>query len=291
MSNLPQVTKKVDGIKKMFQSPEVLKAVKEALPNVGIGPDYLARVFITQITETPKLLECTPVSLTKALVRSAELALQPGSALGQCYLIPYGKEAKLMIGYRGMLEIVRRSGEVRSCKAEVVYEQDEFEYYVDEVGEKINHKKSLRPIKERGSMVGAYFIVWFLNGGVSITHMTSEEIETIRKKHSKGGNIWKDHPEEMSKKTVIRRAFKMLPASIVPPSAAQQVQEEYEMEASGRVIEPEFSEEPTDALEAGKRSPKKSKKTKEKSEDEPVEGPNVFPTPDIPVEPKNPLLD
>jgi recombination protein RecT len=288
---LPQVASKVEGIKKMFQAPEVVLAVKEALPNVGIDSDYLARVFITQISETPKLLECTPVSLTRALIRSAELGIQPGSALGQCYLIPYGREAKLMIGYRGMLEIVRRSGEVRSCKADVVYEKDVFEYYMDETGEKITHKKSLLSAKDRGKMVGAYFTVWFLNGGVSITYMTFEEIAEIRKKHSKGGNIWKDHPEEMAKKTVIRRAFKMLPASIVPPQAAQQVEDEYKTEASGPVIETEFTEEPTDALEAGSKSPRKPKQIEKKAEEKPVDEPRAKPTPDIPVEAKNPLLD
>lgn len=289
---LPQVAKKVESIKAMFKRPEIEKAVREALPNVGITQEYLGRVFITQITETPKLLDCDPVSLTKSLIRSAELGIQPGSALGQCYLIPYGKEAQLMIGYRGMLEIVRRSGEVKSCKAEVVYEKDDFQYYMDETGEKIRHEKALLSAKERGKMMGAYFIVWFNTGGVSITYMTDEEIQDIRKNHSKGGNIWKNHPEEMAKKTVIRRAFKMLPASIVPAAAAQQVQDEYEVEAENVIDISEYSEVTEDPLAAGKKSARRTPPKIESPKNEAEAPPKAPPEEEKPQgDPRNPLLD
>lgn len=61
-------------------------------------------------------------------MQSAQLGLEPGSALGQAYLVPYGNQCQLILGYRGMIDLARRSGQVLSLSAFAVHEGDEFSY-------------------------------------------------------------------------------------------------------------------------------------------------------------------
>lgn len=79
-----------DYLKKM--SPEIAKALPKHM-----DADRLARIALTTIRTTPKLLNCKIESLMAAVMQSAQLGLEPG-LIGHCYIIPYGTEAQFQIG-------------------------------------------------------------------------------------------------------------------------------------------------------------------------------------------------
>jgi recombination protein RecT len=188
-----------------------------ALPK-HMNPDRMARVALTTIRTNPKLLECSIESLMGAVVQASQLGLEPG-LLGHCYLIPFrnGKTGKtdvqFIIGYKGLLDLVRRSGEIESIAAHVVHEKDtfEFEYGLDE---KLRHVPCL--VADRGQVTLAYAYAKFKdNGGYQIMVMTKPEIEAIRERSkAKDNGPWVTDWEEMAKKTVLRRLCKYLPMSI-----------------------------------------------------------------------------
>src|ERR1700690_3025545 len=80
-----------------------------ALPK-HMDPDRLCRIALTTIRQTPKLLDCDPLSLIKCVVQCAAIGLEPDPLLGRAYLVPFGRECQLLIGYRGMIDLARRSG-------------------------------------------------------------------------------------------------------------------------------------------------------------------------------------
>ncbi|WP_202630600.1 recombinase RecT, partial [Deinococcus alpinitundrae] len=88
---------------------------------------------VTEFRKNPMLKECTPESLLGAVMQAAQVGLEP-DALGSAYLVPYYnknknvKEVQLQIGYKGLIELVRRSGQVTSIVANEVYENDEFDF-------------------------------------------------------------------------------------------------------------------------------------------------------------------
>lgn len=103
--------------------PEIMAALPVT---ARLTPERLARIAITTLRTTPALMRCSVPSLLGALVQCAQLGLEPDPRLGLAYLVPYGQDAQLIIGYRGLIHLARRSGEVASVEAHVVYDRDEF---------------------------------------------------------------------------------------------------------------------------------------------------------------------
>jgi len=182
-----------------------------ALPK-HLTPDRLARIALTEFRKTPKLInECDPMSFIGAIMISAQLGLEPGGALGHLYLVPYGKTVNAIIGYRGMIDLARRSGQIISLTAHEVMSNDDFSYEYG-LDESLKHKPTLG---ERGKLTHVYAVAKLVGGGHQFEVMSLEDIYGVQKQ-SKAGNSgpWKSHFTEMAKKTVIRKLFKYLPVSI-----------------------------------------------------------------------------
>lgn len=182
---------------------------------VSMFPDVILpvkwkRAWITAAVNKPEILGCTQLSLSNALNKSAELGLEPGF-MGLCYLIPYGKELQCQIGYRGHIELCRRTDELLDIQGFVVYEKDKFD--IDYGAEEFTHKPYLDG--NPGEIKGVWARAKLTKGRVHIEYMRKDEIDAIRKL-SKTGNKgpWVDHYGEMAKKTVLKRMLKMLPINI-----------------------------------------------------------------------------
>lgn len=190
-----------------------------ALPKF-LDTDHFIRSAITEFRLNPQLAECSVPSVLGYFMQAAACGLEPASMLGQCYPVPFNnkktgqKEAQFICGYRGMLSIARRSGEIASVVAEIVHEKDEFalEYGLEP---KLTHKPYIEG--DPGKMVGAYVVVRFKGEGVEplIKFMSKDEIEKHKKRsRASGYGPWVTDYDEMAKKTVFRSVFKWLPISI-----------------------------------------------------------------------------
>jgi recombination protein RecT len=195
-----------------------------ALPK-HMTADRMARIVLTDMRRVPKLMECTQQSLAGAIMAAAQLGLEPGNGLGHAYLLPFDKRAKvagqwqtvatecqLIIGYRGMIDLARRSGQIVSLSARVVHEKDHFSYRygLDETVEHVPHADG-----DPGKMTFVYAVAKLKDGGVQFEVMSRAEVERVREKSKAGSSgPWVDHFEEMAKKTAIRRLFKYLPVSV-----------------------------------------------------------------------------
>lgn len=176
-----------------------------------ITTDRFFKIALNCISKTPALQKCSPASLFQAITTAAELGLEPGGALGEAYLVPYGNACQLQIGYRGLIRLARQSGELSTIEAHVVHEHDDYElqYGLDA---KCSHTPTLT--RDPGKPLFVYVVAKLKDGGHHIEAMTIPEIEKIRAR-SKSGNSgpWQTDFEEMAKKTVVRRAAKYLPLS------------------------------------------------------------------------------
>lgn len=191
-----------------------------ALPK-ALTPERFTRIVLTECRKNPALVKTTKESFFGAVMQCAQLGLEPGSALGQCYLIPYGASCNLIIGYRGMIELARRSGQIVSINAFVVREKDEFSYELG-LHPDIKHKPS--PLVERGEVKYVYAVAVLKGGSIQFEVMSRAEVEAVRTSSKAGykkGTPWMNHWNEMAKKTVVRRLFKYLPISIEAASAME----------------------------------------------------------------------
>jgi len=203
-----------------------------ALPK-HLTVERLIRVAITAVQKTPALLECDPLSIVGSLMTAAQLGLEPDGILGLAYMVPFynnktrQKEAQLQIGYKGFLALARRSGVVSSIYSEIVYTKDVFKVTLG-TDHKLIHEPML-DMDDRGPIRGAYAVIFFKDGTHDFEYMSAREIEKIRD-NSPGviaarkfnrDTPWDSHPEEMFRKTPIRRLAKRMPLSVEDNSLAK----------------------------------------------------------------------
>lgn len=203
-----QNTNKVNSIKDYIKLYE--NQIARALPSV-LTAERFSRMVSTAITKNSKLAECTPQSFIGAMLTAAQLGLEPNTPLGQAYLIPYGNTCQFQIGYKGLLELAFRSGDIKTLEARCVYENDEFsiEYGLNP---NLVHKPCFR---DKGELIGVYAVYHTNNSGYAFEFMSKEEIDSHKNKFSKTANKndspWKVDYEAMAKKTVIKKLLKYAP--------------------------------------------------------------------------------
>ena len=188
--------------------------IKKALPSV-ITPERFTRMVLSAVSVTPQLASCTPKSFLGAMMNAAQLGLEPNTPLGQAYLIPYKNkgvdEVQFQIGYKGLIDLAYRSGEVELVQAHVVHENDEFECEYG-LNPKLIHKPAQ---KDRGAAVSVYAMFKTKNGGYGFEVMSMEDVQLHAAKYSmaykSSFSPWKSSFEEMAKKTVLKKVLKYAP--------------------------------------------------------------------------------
>lgn len=189
-------------------------AIKKALPSV-ITPERFTRMVLSALSATPKLAECSPQSFLAAMMTAAQLGVEPNTALGQAYLLPYrnhgNMECQFQLGYKGLIDLAYRSGEVSVIQAHTVYENDVFEYELG-MDPKLRHV----PAKaDRGEAVAYYAMFKTKDGGYGFEVMSVDDVQRHAQRYSKsygsGSSPWRSNFDEMAKKTVLKRALKYAP--------------------------------------------------------------------------------
>lgn len=232
-----------ESVKDWLSSDETKAMIAAALPKI-CTPDRFMRVMMTAAQKNKELLKCTKQSLFEAMMSCAELGIEPDGR--RAYLIPFKNskkgvvECQLQLGYKALVELVLRSGTVSNIHADVVCENDDFEY---DTGEIKRHKIDFR--KERGAMYAAYAKATFKDGTTKAEVLSRFEIETIRnrsqavraaKRYGKD-TPWDTDYNEMAKKTAFKRLSKWLTLSpelrdaIAKDDEAERVQAEVVTEA------------------------------------------------------------
>ena len=198
--------------------PDMEKAmmpeIKRALPAV-ITPERFTRIALSALNNTPALQQCTPMSFLAALMNAAQLGLEPNTPLGQAYLIPYKNkgnlECQFQIGYKGLIDLAYRNGQIQTIQAHAVYEHDFFEYEYG-LEPRLVHKPAF---SERGEVIYFYAIFKTVNGGFGLAVMSKVDMDLYAKTYSKAFDTsyspWKTDYESMAKKTVIKKALKYAP--------------------------------------------------------------------------------
>jgi recombination protein RecT len=198
-----------DKQKTLAQQIERMKPEIARVIPAHLNPERVARIAVTVMRRTPKLAECTPESFLGALMTCAQLGLEPGP-LGHAYLVPYGSEVTFIAGYRGLVDLARRSGQVQSVSARVVRDGDEFGYAFG-LEPKLDHK----PAGSDEPVTHVYAVIRYKDGGYDFDVMTKTEVDAVRRRSkASGSGPWVTDYAEMAKKTVLRRLLKTAPMSV-----------------------------------------------------------------------------
>lgn len=188
-----------------------LPEIRRALPDVGITPERFTRILLTEIRRNPKLAQCKPVSIIAAAMVAAQLGLEIGGPLGHAYLVPFKGEATFILGYKGIIDLARRSGQIKSIVARAVHENDEFDYGYG-LEEYLTHKPATG---ERGAAYAYYGIAKFKDGGHQMLVMSKADVDKRKQRSAsvKAGfnSPWDTDYDAMACKTVVRAMAPFLP--------------------------------------------------------------------------------
>lgn len=196
------------SIKELINSDIMRAEFKKALPSIMTAERFL-RIANSALSSNPKLASCSRQSFLAALMTSAQLGLEVNTPLGQAYLIPYGNQCQFQIGYKGLIDLAYRSGQVKTIQAHTVYTNDDFGYELG-LEPTIRHKPA---ITNRGEPIHYYAVVKLKDGGDCFAVASKEDIINYKNKFSKmaNGGAWVTNFDEMAKKTVLKQALKYAP--------------------------------------------------------------------------------
>jgi recombination protein RecT len=211
MKPMDQIKLKIDGIQK-----QIAVSIPATMQKY-LTPERLTRLFWQEARRNPKLLECSPESVASGLMTAAQLGLEIG-VQGQAWLVPYWNkkqkrlDAQFIPGYKGLIALARRSGEVLSVETHIVYEKDKFALKLG-INTSVEHEPYLEG--DRGLPRLTYGVARFKDGGYHFEWMPEVEIRAIRaRSQAAESGPWVTDTDQMRRKTVIRRMSNYLPQSI-----------------------------------------------------------------------------
>lgn len=225
----------VEKVEEVRQAPTVATLIRQTIEKQtpalqavlpkSLDPERFSRLVLTAVKATPDLVRCfdTPQGQTSVLLAAMQLAtvgLEPNTATQDAWLLPRRRngvwECQASYGYRGLLKLARRSGEIQSVFAEVVRVGDAFECRRDLDGDVLRHTKS-DEAEEGRDLTHAYAVVRYLNGGRDFVLLSRSTVEAHRamsdswKGKGREFSPWTKWPEEMWKKTALRQLAKTMP--------------------------------------------------------------------------------
>jgi len=185
--------------------------------------DRMIKIVLGAASRKPQLLECTPLSIVKAVLISAELGLEPESSLGDYYLVPFRNnkvnppvmEAQGIIGYRGLINLARRSGQISNLYAYPVFQGDEFSVELGLEPKLIHNPNWEKDNREDpAKLIFVYAVARLKDGTVEFEVMSRREVDGIRARSRSGqSGPWVTDYIQMATKCPIRRLCKRLPLS------------------------------------------------------------------------------
>ena len=212
--------------------------IEAALPQ-AIGAERFSRLVLTEMRRNPRLFECSQESVLGAMMLSAQLGLEPGP-LGHAYLVPYKQTCTFIVGYKGMITLAYRSGELKEIVARPVYQGDQWGgVKATETGDHFVHVPAAP--KDRGDVVCFYGRARLRSGGNLVHVMYPEEIEARARRSAAFRNDsgpWVTDRQAMQLKTVVRAMSPWLPMSATFGRALEVDERPVSWEA-GEIVTPE----------------------------------------------------
>ncbi len=222
----PEPPKTIEELTRAMR-PMIVKCLPQ-----HINPERMMRTALTAIRTTKDLDKCTLSSFGAALLGASLMGLEPNTPLKQCYLLPFysGRhkcmECTLIVGYQGIIDLARRSGQVAHIQSYEVMESDEFAYYLDEdFVPKVTYRPDLKIDRDDYSkLVGVFTVCKFKDKDADpiVKFLNKQGIERRRKRGASGKTDrwgkpihtpWDDDPVAMALKSGVRAIDPWLPKS------------------------------------------------------------------------------
>jgi recombination protein RecT len=204
LSNLPATTAKEKSQTLMNVLQARKDIFKDLLPKY-LTAEKLFRVAQLAMSKNPALLACTPASFVVAMMDAAKSGLEPNGKDGA--LVSYGQDCQFQPMFQGMIKQAVSGGAAKKIFARIVYANDKFRLKYDPEPH-IEHEPAY---DDEGEVVGAYAYAVLPDDSLHVEYMNKRQLDHIKAKSKARSGPWTTDPEEMYRKTPVKRLFKYLP--------------------------------------------------------------------------------
>lgn len=179
----------------------------------GVRAEALASATMTAALDNPKLLDCSPLSMLRAVIKMATLGLRPGETAD---LVPIGNKVECWVRVKGVVDLAKRAGAIQWAREGFVCEGDVFEHEERETGTHFRHTAKASPKPDASNVTHVYAVLTLPTGLRVFEVWPIERVLAHKAKHAKDtgpGSVWGKHPLPMMAKTVVKAALRFAPLS------------------------------------------------------------------------------
>jgi recombination protein RecT len=193
-----------------------LSELAKVLPSDEAAQAF-ARIVITALNKPPtkqgskSIKDCTPESILACVFDLAAINLKPATPDGHCWIIPYGNQATVQIGFKGFCELAYRSGNVKLIQADAIRDGDQFRYLKgagETVKPFVEHVRTIGKGRSKQALLGAWATCELVSGAVTIEVLDSDDVANI-KRLARNSDAWAFFEDEMAKKSAVKRLLKL----------------------------------------------------------------------------------
>jgi recombination protein RecT len=195
-----------------FQKSGELRLPKDYSPENALKSAYLVLNEMQTKDKKPVLDVCSKPSIANALLKMVVWGVSP--LKGQIYFVPYADKLEASISYLGNIMMAKRYGNLKSIKANCIMDGDDFEFEIDPttgLRRIVKHKQTLQSIGSE-KIIGAYAAFELNDGTKDVEIMNMDQIKKSWNQGATNGGspAHKNFPDQMSQRTVLNRACKLL---------------------------------------------------------------------------------
>ena len=225
--------KQLTPVQKFNQYLEAYKQniLPDLLKKHNIEPAQFVQIVVSELKKNERLqlaFQQNPSSMFASILAGAEIGLIPSDMLGEFYLIPRKIDGKMtvtpLIGYKGLHNIILRSGEVTKVHTECVYEGDEFEPIYG-LEPNIIHKPNFSLERNATTLKFVYAVAKLKNGDYQFCVLSKNDIIKIKSLSRYDNDLYfndaKDPQMWMVRKTALIQLSKMLPKDFYGKKAVE----------------------------------------------------------------------
>lgn len=189
--------------KDAFNSPVVLDKLKSV---VNGRETQFVTSLLSIVNNNSHLAKSTNTSVLNAAMKAATLDLPIDPNLGFAYIVPYGSEAQFQLGYKGLIQLAQRSGQIVKLNAGEIY-ASQFKGY-NPLTEAL--EVDMQALPKANEEVAGYFAFMRLSNGFEKTlFWTKDRVLAHGKKYSRSfsgkSSPWQTDFDAMARKTVLKQ--------------------------------------------------------------------------------------
>lgn len=184
--------------KDFFNNPVVVNRFTEVM---GERSKQFVTSILSIANDNKLLANANPQSIMQAAMKAATLNLSIEPSLGFAYIVPYGQQAQFQLGYKGLIQLAIRSGQIKNINSGVIYE-NQFKSF-DMLFEKLEVDFT---VKGSGNVVGYFATLELVNGFKKLIYWDYDRVYSHGKRFSKSfaKGPWKTDFDAMAQKTLLK---------------------------------------------------------------------------------------